>query len=137
MLKMRPESSKDAGLLIAADEPVVYVPVALVPEKTVPWIQVSIVVVPPARSTVPSSTPTAVGTLLNWTFESTIEPSRELEVDERCRKTGVSLITASMIASDPTDCGPAWVVAPIVISNPTWAELIVSPWKVHPLANDD
>lgn len=60
------------------------------------------VVVPPARTVAPPTTPTATGTLFSLTLLSTSEPARAplLAVDVRA-KIGVFVATESIIASDP------------------------------------
>jgi hypothetical protein len=84
--------------------PSVNFPVELDPLYTFPRPQEAIVVVPPARTTAPPTTPTAVGTLVNLMLFRTREPAPMstllLGVAVRT-KTGVLVTVASMIASAP------------------------------------
>lgn len=76
--------------------------VELVPEKAFPWPQLSIVKVPPGRTTAPPTTPTAVGTFVSWMLFKTSDPASEVDGCEFRTKIGVLITTASMIASAPT-----------------------------------
>ncbi len=82
--------------------PWVNVRVPEVPLKTLPWPQEAIVVVPPASTVAPPTTPTATGTLFNLTLLSTSEPPRTplLALEVRANM-GVFVATESIIASAP------------------------------------
>lgn len=83
--------------------PWVNVPAPFVPLYTFPWPHEAIVVVPPASTVAPPTTPTAVGTLVNLALLITSEPpSLPLLGWEVRTKMGVFDTTASMIASAPT-----------------------------------
>lgn len=93
--------------------------VGFVPLKMLPCPHVSITMVPPFKTTSPPTTPTATGTLLSLMLFNTREPVSDVDGRELRRKIGVSVTSASMMASAPTPW-LACVVPPVVKSNPTW-----------------
>ena len=60
-----------------------------------------IVVVPPLRTTAPPTTPTAIGTLFNFTLLSTRDPANPVLAWEVRRNIGVFVATASIMAKAP------------------------------------
>lgn len=55
----------------------------------------------PSKTVAPLRTPTAIGTLVNFALLTTREPAREVLGTELRMNMGVSVTTASMMASDP------------------------------------